>query len=190
MSSSSRKQPSKRIVIAFQIFILIMSIGWTVSSRVPAAATTSGAPPPSPRQGFSAPDFTLDALGGGQVSLSALRGKIVMINLWASWCPPCREEMPAIERVYQVYKDKGLVVLGVNTTNQDREADAVSFVQELGLTFPILFDRSGSVSARYSLRALPTTFFVDRKGVIQEVVIGGPMSETSIRTRVESLLEK
>ncbi|HEX7974202.1 MAG TPA: TlpA disulfide reductase family protein [Anaerolineales bacterium] len=161
-----------------------------MSSRVPAAATTSGAPPPSPRQGFSAPDFTLDALGGGQVSLSALRGKIVMINLWASWCPPCREEMPAIERVYQVYKDKGLVVLGVNTTNQDREADAVSFVQELGLTFPILFDRSGSVSARYSLRALPTTFFVDRKGVIQEVVIGGPMSETSIRTRVESLLEK
>lgn len=190
MNNTSREQPSKRINTIFQIFILILSIGWTMFSRVPAAATTGGAPPPSPRQGFSAPDFTLDAWGGGQVSLSELRGKAVLINLWASWCPPCRAEMPAIERVYQMYQDQGFVVLGVNTTNQDREADAVRFVQEFNLTFPILFDRSGSVSARYGLRALPTTFFVDRKGVIQEVVIGGPMSETSIQTRVKSLLEK
>lgn len=174
----------------FQVLILILSIGWTMVSRVPAVATTGGAPPPSPRQGFSAPDFTMEALGGGQVSLSELRGKVVMINLWASWCPPCREEMPAIERVYQKYKDQGFVVLGVNTTSQDQEAGAARFVQEFSLNFPILFDRSGSVSARYALRALPTTFFVDRKGVIQEVVIGGPMSETSMRARVESLLEK
>ncbi|MEK7277421.1 MAG: TlpA disulfide reductase family protein, partial [Chloroflexota bacterium] len=143
------------------IVVLILSVGWTFASRAPSAATTGGASPAnaSPREGFSAPDITLDLLGGGQVQLSELRGQPVMINLWASWCPPCRAEMPAIERVYRAYKDRGLVVLGVNTTFQDNEADAATFVQEFGLTFLILLDRNGSVSKRYQLRGLPTTFF-------------------------------
>lgn len=86
------------------VVLLTLGTAWTFLSRVPSAATTGGAPPPSAREGFSAPDFTLDLLGGGQVTLSELRGKAVMINLWASWCPPCRAEMPAIENVYRTYK--------------------------------------------------------------------------------------
>ncbi|MBI3761696.1 MAG: TlpA family protein disulfide reductase [Chloroflexi bacterium] len=170
--------------------VLGLGLLWTFLSRVPPATTTGGAPPPSPREGFSAPDFTLDLLGGGQVTLSQLRGKVVMVNLWASWCPPCRAEMPAIEKVYRTHKDLGLVVLGVNTTFQDTEAEAATFVREFGLTFPIPLDRTGATSNRYQLRGLPTTFFIDRQGVIRSVVIGGPMSEALIQSKVEDLLQQ
>ncbi|HLE52899.1 MAG TPA: TlpA disulfide reductase family protein [Anaerolineales bacterium] len=172
------------------VIALSLGAGWTLLSRVPSTAANSGAQPASPRQGFAAPDFTLDLLGGGKVTLSDLRGKPIVVNLWASWCPPCRAEMPAIEKVYQDYKDLGLVVLGVNTTNQDSEADAATFVRQYGLTFPIPLDRDGSVSVRYALRGLPTTFFIDRKGVIRSVVVGGPMSEAVIRSNVEDLLKE
>jgi peroxiredoxin len=92
--------------------------------------------------------------------------------------------------VYQDYQDLGLVVLGVNTTNQDNEADAAAFVRQYGLTFPIPLDRDGAVSVRYELRGLPTTFFIDRKGMIRSVVVGGPMSEAVIRSKVEDLLKE
>ncbi len=161
---------------------------WTFLARVPPTMTTDGQPPPSPREGFSAPDFTLDLLGGGQVTLSELRGKAVIINLWASWCPPCRAEMPAMETVYQANKAQGLEVLAVNTTNQDSEAEAAAFVKSYGLTFLVPLDRNGVVSARYMLRGLPSTFFVDRRGIIRAVVIGGPMSEAVIQSKVEGLL--
>ena len=170
--------------------VLGLSALWTLLARVPPAATTGGAPPPSPRQGFSAPDFALDLLSGGPVTLFDLRGKVVMVNLWASWCLPCRAEMPAIENVYRAYKDRGLEVLAVNSTFQDREADAAAFVQQYGLTFPVPLDRTGGVSARFQLRALPSTYFVDRRGVIRAVVIGGPMSEATIQSKLEDLLNE
>jgi peroxiredoxin len=170
------------------VVVIAMSSFWINISRVPASTTTDGAQPPSPREGFSAPDFTLDLMSGGQIALSDFRGQAVMINIWASWCPPCREEMPAIQKVYENYKDQGLVVLAVNTTNQDTEAAAAAFVEEFGLTFPIPLDRDGTVSKRYQLRGLPSTYFVDRAGVIRSVVVGGPMSESLIRSKVQEIL--
>ncbi len=175
---------------ALMLFVFLLGSGWTFFARVSPSSTTDGAPPPSPREGFSAPDFTLDLLRGGQVTLSDLRGKVVLINLWATWCPPCREEMPAIEKVYQDYKDQGLEVLAVNTTYQDSESAAAAFVQEHGLTFTIPLDRTGAVSNRYQLRGLPSTFFVDRQGVIRSVVVGGPMSEVLIRSKIQDLIEE
>jgi peroxiredoxin len=172
------------------LVVFLVGSGWTLVSRLPASATTDGAPPPSPREGFSAPDFTLDTLEGGQVTLSELRGKVVMVNFWASWCPPCRAEMPAIEKVYRAYRDLGLEVLAVNTTNQDSEADAAAFVREFGLTFPIPLDRTGAVSAAYNLRGLPSTYFIGADGVIQSVVVGGPMSEALVQSKVEDLLKE
>jgi peroxiredoxin len=167
---------------------LALGAAWIWASAVPASATTGGLIP-SPREGFLAPDFTLDLLGGGEVTLSDLRGKGVVINLWASWCPPCRAEMPAIQRVYETTKGRGLEVLAVNTTFQDSERAAAEFILELGLTFPVPLDRDGTVSRQYLLRALPSTFFIDREGVIRKVIIGGPMSEATIRTAVEEILE-
>ncbi len=98
--------------------------------------------------------------------------------------------MPAIESVYQEYKNEGLEVLAVNTTYQDQEAEVTAFVQQYGLTFPILLDKTGAVSNRYQLRGLPSTYFVDRKGVIRSVVVGGPMSEALIRSKILDLLEE
>ena len=181
---------NQRQWIVVSALILLAGTGWTFAARVPAAATTDGAPPPSPREGFSAPDFTLDLMGGGQLSLADLRGSVVIINLWASWCPPCRAEMPALERVHQEAQARGLVIVAVNTTFQDGEAEAAAFAREFGLTFPIVLDRSGAMSNRYLLRGLPSTYFVDRRGVIRSVVIGGPMSEALIRSKVEPLLEE
>ncbi len=172
----------------FIALILVAGAGWIWLSAVPAAATTGGRIP-SPREGFLAPDFSLELLGGGEVVLSEQKGKGVIINLWASWCPPCRAEMPAIQSVYEANRDRGLEVLAVNTTYQDSEQAAADFVAEYGLTFPIPLDRTGAVARQYQLRALPSTFFVDREGVIRKVIIGGPMSEATIQTAVEEILE-
>ena len=169
---------------------LAAGILWTVVSRVPSAVGAPLSSSPSPREGFLAPDFTLDTLDGTKVTLSELRGKIVIINLWATWCPPCRAEMPALENAYEQYKDSGVVILGLNVTNQDSEKDIPPFVKEFGLTFPILLDRDGSVSTLYQLRGLPTTYFVNREGIIRTVVVGGPMNETFIRSKIEALLQE
>jgi cytochrome c biogenesis protein CcmG, thiol:disulfide interchange protein DsbE len=176
--------------IRWAIWVFVAGVVWTFLSRMPIAQTTQAGPPPNPREGFTAPDFTLDLLGGGEITLSDLRGKPVVLNIWATWCPPCREEMPAIEKVYRSYKELGLVVIGLNLTSQDSEQAISDFVQELGLTFPIALDRDGSVGNRYRPPGLPTTYFIDSQGVIQSVVVGGPMSESLIQSKVEMLFQE
>jgi peroxiredoxin len=176
--------------IGWAIWIFLAGVVWTFLFRMPVVQTTQAGPPPNPREGFTAPDFTLDLLGGGEVTLSDLRGKPVVLNIWATWCPPCREEMPAIEKVYRSYQELGLVVIGLNLTSQDSEQAVSAFVQELGLTFPIALDWDGSVGDRYRPPGLPTTFFIDSQGVIQSVVVGGPMSESLIQSKVEMLFQE
>ncbi|MFQ5922746.1 MAG: peroxiredoxin family protein [Anaerolineales bacterium] len=174
---------------AIVLGVLILGGIWIAVSQVPASATTSGAIP-SPREGFAAPDFTLETLDGEPVTLSELRGKAVVINLWASWCPPCRAEMPALQSAYEADRDRGLEILAVDMTYQDSEQDALRFVQDFGLTFTVALDRDGTVARQYLLRALPSTFFVGPDGVIRKVVIGGPMSEATIRSTVSEMLEE
>ncbi len=170
--------------------VLVISAGWMWLSRVPVTGGQSAALRASPQEGFLAPDFTLESLDGRQVRLSALRGKVVLVNLWASWCPPCRAEMPALDKVYQSDRSRGLEVLAVNATNQDGEADARAFVEQLGLSFPVLLDRDGTAGQHYLLRSLPTSIFIDRRGVIRAIVVGGPMPEALIRSKVEDLLQE
>ncbi len=167
----------------------IIGATWIWLSAVSASATTSGEIP-SPRQGFAAPDFTLELLQGGEVTLSDLRGSVVIVNLWASWCPPCRAEMPSMQRLYEANQARGLEILAVNTTYQDSQASAQEFVRQHALTFPVPLDRSSDVARLYQLRALPTTFFIDRRGVIRQVAIGGPMSEAALQVAIESLLDE
>ncbi|MEO5886773.1 MAG: TlpA disulfide reductase family protein [Anaerolineales bacterium] len=177
-------------LIAMMTFILILGAIWTIISRVPEPSSQQPGPPPNPKEGFAAPDFTLDLLDGGLLTLSELRGHPVVLNFWASWCLPCRSEMPAIEKVYQRYKDAGLVVIGLNLTSQDSESDVRAFVQEFGVTFPVALDRDGSVRDRYQLLGLPSTFFIDQRGIIRSVVVGGPMSEAIIQSNIEDLLQE
>jgi peroxiredoxin len=167
--------------------ILALGIVWMYLSADKSGASTIGTTA-APAQGFPAPDFELSTTSGGTIHLADLRGQAVLVNLWATWCPPCREEMPAIEKVYNEYKDRGLVVLAINMTYQDDASRVMPFVEEHGLTFPILVDETGDTGRAYQLRSLPSSFFIDRDGIINEVVIGGPMAEALLRTRVEEIL--
>jgi peroxiredoxin len=168
---------------------LLMGLVWIgISANLPGTASVSGIP--APQAGFLAPDFTLPDQKGADVTLSDFQGQAVLVNVWASWCSPCRQEMPAMQQIYQDYQDMGFTILAVNAANQDNRADAEAFVAEMGLTFPILFDRDGLVSDLYRVRALPSSYFILPDGSIQEVVIGGPMAEALLHTRVENLLEE
>ena len=169
--------------------ILLAGLAWIWTSRAVAGETTAGNIP-APRQGFQAPDFSLQNDQGDFVRLSDLRGKPVLVNVWASWCTPCRAEMPAIQRLYQDYQSRGLEILAVNSTTQDSVERAAAFAQDLGLTFPVLFDTDGEVARLYKVQALPSSYFIKPDGKIEEVVIGGPMSEALLRVRVEKLLGK
>lgn len=171
-------------------YLAIITLGaiWIAISTTAPRTTTEGVIP-APQVGFLAPDFRLSNTGGEEMSLSELKGQPVLINIWASWCPPCRAEMPALENVYREYGQDGLLVLAVNATNQDDVTQALSFAQSLGLSFPILLDTNGEVSRKYQVQALPSTFFVDSQGIIQEIVIGGPISEALLKIRVEQLLD-
>ena len=138
---------------------------------------------------YAAPDLILEDLDGNTVSLKDYLGSVVLVNLWATWCPPCRAEMPAIEKVYQEYKDQGFVVLAINMTYQDDPFEVVPFTEQYGLTFPILLEETGDVASAYQLNSLPSSFFINRDGIIDDIVIGGPMSEALLRTRIERILQ-
>ena len=108
------------------------------------------------------PDFTLPTPAGKQLSLKSFRGRVVFLNFWASWCVPCRQEMPAMERLYQEFKNNGFVVLAVNV--KDKRSDALAFVKELKLTYPVLLDPDGQVGLLYGAWGLPTTYLIGPKG--------------------------
>ena len=110
-----------------------------------------------------APQFTLPNLEGGEIGLRDFRGKLLMLNFWASWCVPCREEMPAMERLYQKYRNQGFVILGINL--QDNKKNAVAFVKELRITFPVAFDPNGEVGRLYGAWGLPATYLIDGNGI-------------------------
>jgi peroxiredoxin len=169
------------------VSVLLLGIGWIWWSYVPADLT-SNTGIALPRQGFLAPEFTLQSIDGENITLSELRGNVVLVNFWASWCPPCKAEMPAMQSVYDDYHDQGFTILAINSTIQDQRTSAVDFAQSLGLNFPILFDPDGYTTNTYNIDALPTSLFIDRAGKIHEVVIGGPMPEAMLRERIEKLL--
>ena len=114
-----------------------------------------------------APDFTLPSLAGENIKLSELRGDVVMINFWASWCGPCRQEMPHLERLYQRYRKLGFVLLGVNVEKESGKAQRM--LREVKVSFPILFDRANRVSRLYAVKAMPTTVLIDRGGEVRFV---------------------
>ena len=114
-----------------------------------------------------APDFTLKSLGGENLRLEEYRGQVVLINFWASWCGPCRQEMPILDRLHQRYEDTGFAVLGVNVEGE--VAPAKKIVDKTNVTFPVLIDEGQSVSQLYDLEAMPSTVVVDRDGKVRYV---------------------
>ena len=173
--------------ITLYILVLIASAAWIVLSAEPNAAGTAEIR--APQAGFSAPDFTLQTTSGETYTISELKGNAILVNLWATWCPPCRAEMPAMQKLYEEYKDQGFIILAVNSTVQDNPLEIPPFLEEFGITFPVLLDHTGDVTRAYQVRSLPSSYFINRLGIITEVVIGGPMSEALLRTRIEEALK-
>src|SRR5262245_10893109 len=112
-----------------------------------------------------APGFSLPSRGGDTVGLDKLKGRVVMINFWASWCGPCRQEMPLLEQMHKRYSSLGFTLLGVNV--DANSADAEQWLAKTPVTFPILFDRESKVSKMYSVNAMPSSIFIDRKGNVR-----------------------
>jgi len=122
---------------------------------------------------LSAPDFTLEVMDAKKISLKDYRGKVIMLNFWATWCPPCRREMPSMERLHQKFKGKEFLVLAVNQMEDGDQIFAFSGDLGIDLTFPILFDKDSSVSRTYEVQGLPTTYIIDKKGIVRFRAIGG-----------------
>lgn len=136
-----------------------------------------------------APDFELRSLDGGTVRLSEFRGQTVILNFWATWCPPCRTEMPEFDAAYREYQAAGggLVVLAVDDLATDSEAEVRDFIEELGVAFPVLFDTSTSeVAKRYGVVGRPSTFFIDPDGTLRARNLG-PLTADTLRERLAAM---
>lgn len=125
-----------------------------------------------PRTPEMAPDFALTALSGQAIRLSSLRGRVVLVNLWTTWCPPCREEMPSMERLYARFRGPDFELLAVSEDEADGRAQVEAFVREMDVSFPVLLDPDRMVGAAYGVWGYPETFVIDREGRIVEHVVG------------------
>ena len=156
------------------------------------------APAEGLRDGATAPEFTIDLgagstyqlldLDGQPITLAALRGKVVWLNFFASWCPPCQQETPILRTLADAYRGRGLEVVGISVQETTR-TDVSAYADRYRLRYTIGFDGSGDVLREYKVFALPTQFFIDVNGVIQEVV-AGPVDEQGAKALIESMLKK
>jgi len=141
----------------------------------------------APALGAIAPNFTLQTISGDEINLHDLRGKAVMVNYWVTWCIPCIEEMPVLEKLHREYKDHGFTMLSVNGIAQDDMDTVMSTLGEFGVTFPVALDEGDSVYNEFQVRFMPTSFFIDKQGVIRHIQLGST-DEEGFRTKIEELL--
>ena len=182
-----------RLGSLIQGLLLLVLFGLlVVSACIPSAQDIitdqqSGLPTlPAPEVGRLAPDFTLIDLEGNSVTLSDFRGKVIFINFWASWCPPCRAEMPEIEAVYQEYKSKDVVFIGIDLLETENEVRQL--VEEGGFSWTFVIDTTDEVGMNYGITVIPTTFFVDKKGIIRAVNIGA-MTKRMIESQIAEIMK-
>ncbi|TVY02092.1 redoxin domain-containing protein [Cohnella terricola] len=177
------------------ILILLLVVGWGLydysqSNKGQSATTTQ------PQQtdgieigikkGNRAPNFKLLNLEGEEVELSDFIGKKVILNFWATWCPPCRAEMPHMEKIYSKNSDE-VVVLAVNVTSSEKSSgDVQKFVEDFKLTFPVVMDTDGNVSGKYLVYAYPTSLMIDSQGIIREVYLGA-MNEDMMKKGISNM---
>ena len=165
-----------KVLIA--ILVPILSLGLMIT----------GCSPSAPQVGRPAPDFQLPNLARQSVSLSDLRGKPIFINFWASWCGPCRAEMPFIQAIFddEELSGEGLVILTINIG--ESSSTAKSFMESLSLSFPVLLDTSGEVAQKYKIRAIPTTFLVGKDGIIKAIKFGAFTGKADIEKYLSKII--
>lgn len=139
----------------------------------------------APRVGAAAPDFEAMDLEGRPVRLSDLRGRPVWLNFWASWCPPCRAEIPDVEAAYRERRDQGLVLLGISVGED--AATVRRYAETTGLSYTVVLDPDGSIAGRYRINGIPAHFFVDADGVVQAAQVSG-LGQQAILKRLDTIM--
>jgi peroxiredoxin len=173
----------------FQFTVVALSILWIIFSTTSAqqSDTTFNQ---IPQKGFSAPDFLLQDISGQEINLQDFQGQAIILNFWATWCPPCKAEMPDLQNVYLQFQGKGLVVIGINRTDQENYSEVSDFILANQITFPVLLDPTGEIAKKYNVSALPTTFFIQPDGIIHKVIIGGPLPQALLLAEAQQLMQE
>lgn len=169
--------------------VIVLGSGWIAFSRtmygaLPPGGDTAGLEP-APIAGHPAPDFALPTLEGETVRLSDFKGKPVLLNFWATWCGPCRAEFPDFQKA-SVDNADTLVIIGINNTSTDQKDQVPAFVEEFGVTYPIVLDETGETAKAYGILGLPTSIFIDRNGNINEIFTG-PINKAYIEAKLSEL---
>ena len=187
MTISSQHSPA-RFYALLLIGTGLVSIGimFILLLNAPAASTQDFSVVPA-KVDFAAPELTLEDLSGKSVSLKDHLGSVVLVNLWATWCPPCREEMPTLQSFYEKYKANGFVLIAIN---QEETAEVVvPFVKEFGLTFPVWLDIDYLAQRKFNTMNLPSSYVIDRNGRVRLMWIGG-ISKKNLEKYVPDLIEE
>jgi peroxiredoxin len=171
------------------LLLLALSVPLLRGNAVPSRTVAATGAEAAVLSSSLAPDFTAQSLDGTSVNLAQFKGQVVLLNFWATWCPPCVRETPRLVRVAEQYRGKGLVVLGINTTYQDDEAKVRQFVRDQAISYAVLLDREGAVGKKYPARLMPTTYLIDPEGRIVSTKVG-EVDEAALKEQVEALLPK
>ena len=170
MKNKSRKN---WLFLPLLVIVLILPFVLSCSSGENPPVDSSKSTQYKPEVGYLAPGFTLEMMNQGKaVNLSDYKGKVVLLNFWATWCFPCRKEMPSMQELYQIFKDRNFEILAVNMDKFGKEK-VISFVSNYGLTFPILLDKELKTALIYEVRNIPTSYIIDKNGIIKDKIIGG-----------------
>ena len=185
---AERRRDRETIVALLVLMLLALTVPLSRGIAVPARTAVATGAEAVALTSSVAPDFTVQTVDGANISLSDFKGQVVLLNFWATWCPPCVRETPRLVRVAEKYKGQGLVVLGVNTTYQDDPAKVSQFVRDQRISYPVLLDPEGIVGEKYPARLMPTTYLIDRNGKIVHTKVG-EVDEATLSEQIKALLE-
>ena len=168
--NTQETQPRKNTQLLLTIlFVFIACVFLIVFLREERDSTLKTTEPIQP--GLEMPNFTFPDINGREVSLSDHRGKVVLVNVWATWCPPCRQEMPSMQSLYEKFKGENFEILAVSIDSEGREAVA-PFMRKMNLTFPALLDPGETIRSLYGITGVPESFIIDKQGILVEKIIG------------------